>query len=36
MIEPSEIAHMAVAVVENDAMTGEVVIIDGGISLKTI
>ena len=36
MIEPSEIAHMAVAIVENDAMTGEVVIIDGGISLKTI
>lgn len=36
MIEPSEIAQMAVAVVQNDAMTGEIVIIDGGISLKTI
>lgn len=36
MIEPSEIAHMAVAILENDAMTGEIVIIDGGISLKTI
>lgn len=36
MIEPSEIAHMATAILENDAMTGEVVIIDGGISLKTI
>lgn len=36
MIEPSEIAQMAVAILENDAMTGEIVIIDGGISLKTI
>ncbi len=36
MIKPSEIAHMATAILENDAMTGEVVIIDGGISLKTI
>lgn len=36
MIEPSEIAQMAVAVIQNDAMTGEVVIIDGGVSLKTI
>ncbi len=36
MIEPLEIAQMAVAVIQNDAMTGEVVIIDGGISLKTI
>ena len=36
MIEPFEIAHMVIAILENDAMTGEVVIIDGGISLKTI
>jgi len=36
MIDPSEIAHMAVAVIESDAMTGEVVVVDGGISLKTI
>lgn len=36
MIDPSEIAHMAVAIIENDAMTGEIVIVDGGISLKTI
>lgn len=36
MILPEEIAQMAVAIVKNDAMTGEVVVIDGGISLKTI
>lgn len=36
MILPNEIAHMAVSVVKNDAMTGEVVVIDGGISLKTV
>ncbi len=36
MIDPSEIAQMAVAVIKNDAMTGEIVIVDGGISLKTI
>ncbi len=36
MIMPEEIAEMAVAVIKNDAMTGEVVSIDGGLSLKTI
>ncbi len=36
MIDPSEIAEMSVAVIKNDAMTGEIVIVDGGISLKTI
>lgn len=36
MILPGEIAQMAIAVVKNDAMTGEIVIVDGGISLKTI
>lgn len=36
MIMPEEIAQMAVAIVKNDAMTGEVVVVDGGISLKTI
>ncbi|MBI3443058.1 SDR family oxidoreductase [Candidatus Woesebacteria bacterium] len=36
MIMPEEIAEMAVAIVKNDAMTGEVVVVDGGISLKTI
>lgn len=36
MIQPEEIAQMVVAVAKNDAMTGEVVVVDGGISLKTI
>ncbi len=36
MILPEEIAEMAVAIVKNDAMTGEVVVVDGGISLKTV
>lgn len=36
MILPEEIAEMAIAIIKNDAMTGEVVIVDGGISLKTI
>lgn len=36
MIKPEEIAEMAVAVIKNDAMTGEIVIVDGGISLKTV
>lgn len=36
MIEPEEIAQMAVAIVKNDAMTGEIVMVDGGISLKTV
>lgn len=36
MIDPSEIAYMAIAVIENDAMAGEIVMVDGGLSLKTI
>lgn len=36
LIMPEEIADMAVAIVKNDAMTGEIVTVDGGISLKTI
>lgn len=36
MIDPNEIAQMAVSVIENDAMTGEIVLVDGGISLKTV
>lgn len=35
-IKPEEIAQMAVAILKNNAMTGEVVVIDGGISLKTV
>jgi 3-oxoacyl-[acyl-carrier protein] reductase len=36
MILPEEIAKMAVAILKNDAMTGEVVVVDGGLSLKTV
>lgn len=36
MIRPEEIAQMTVAVAINDAMTGEIVVVDGGLSLKTI
>lgn len=36
MIMPEEIAEMAIAILKNDAMTGEIVIVDGGISLKTV
>lgn len=36
LIQPSEIAQMAVAIIKNDAMTGEVVVVDGGLSLKTV
>lgn len=36
MIQPEEIADMAVAIIKNDAMTGEIVNVDGGISLKTV
>jgi len=35
-INPEEVAEMAIAVIKNDAMTGEVVVIDGGLSLKTV
>lgn len=35
-ISPDEIADMAIAIIKNDAMTGEVVVVDGGLSLKTI
>jgi NAD(P)-dependent dehydrogenase (short-subunit alcohol dehydrogenase family) len=36
MIKSEEIAQMAIAILENDAMTGEVVVVDGGLSLKTV
>ena len=36
MINPKEIADMAIAIIKNDAMTGEVVVVDGGLSLKTV
>lgn len=36
MIKPEEIAEMAVAIIKNDAMTGEIVVVDGGVSLKTV
>lgn len=35
-IKPEEVADMAIAIIKNDAMTGEVVVIDGGLSLKTV
>lgn len=36
MIRPEEIAQMAVSIIKNDAMTGEIAVVDGGISLKTV
>ncbi len=36
MILPEEIAEMAVSVVKSDIMTGEIVSLDGGLSLKTV
>lgn len=35
-IMPSEVADMALSIIKNDAITGEIVILDGGLSLKTI
>lgn len=35
-IKPEEIADIAIAIIKNDAMTGEVVVVDGGLSLKTV
>lgn len=35
-IMPSEVADMAVAIIKSDAMTGAIVTLDGGLSLKTI
>ena len=35
-IQPEEIASMALELIKNDAITGEVVVIDGGLSLKSI
>jgi 3-oxoacyl-[acyl-carrier protein] reductase len=35
-IEPEEIAHIAVALLENDAITGQVITIDGGLSLQRL
>jgi len=34
MIRPEEIASMALELVRNDALTGEIIVIDGGLSLK--
>ena len=36
MILPDEIAQMAIAIIENDAMTGSIVRVVGGVSLKTV
>jgi len=36
MIQPEEIADIAISVIKSDAMTGEIIRVDGGISLKTI
>ncbi len=36
MIVPEEIASMAISILKNDAVTGEVVVVDGGISLKSV
>jgi len=36
MIVPEEIADIAVAIIRSDAMTGEIVVVDGGLSLKTV
>ncbi len=35
-IKPSDVADLAISIIRNDAMTGEIVVIDGGLSLKTI
>lgn len=32
-VEPSEIAHIAIALAENDAITGQIIAVDGGLSL---
>lgn len=36
MIQSEEVADLTVAVIKNDAVTGEVIVIDGGLSLKTV
>ena len=35
-IQPEEIAQMVIAIVKNDAMTGEVGVIDGGLDRKSV
>ena len=35
-IQPEEIAHMASAIIENDAITGQVITVDGGLSLQKL
>lgn len=35
-VTAEEVAHMAVAVLENDAMTGQIITIDGGLSLQKL
>lgn len=35
-ITPDEIAHTAVAILENDAITGQIITVDGGLSLQKL
>jgi len=35
-VEPGEVAHAIIFLLENDAMCGEILTIDGGMSLKTL
>lgn len=35
-ITPDEIAHTAVAILENNAITGQIITVDGGLSLQSI
>lgn len=35
-IDAEEIAHMTIAILENDAITGQIITIDGGLSLQTL
>ncbi len=35
-IHPEEISQIAVAILENDAMTGQIITIDGGLSIKKL
>jgi len=35
-ILPEEIAHMTVAIIENDAITGQIITVDGGLSLQKL
>ncbi|MCH7759181.1 SDR family oxidoreductase [Patescibacteria group bacterium] len=35
-VTPEEIAHATIAVLENDAMTGQIITVDGGLSLQKL